>query len=76
MFRRSVFDQLHLEANPVGWAVTFEMALKAQLAGLSWARYVISIDRLYGGKSTFETRPMGEGISSLVYMGVGTYGVF
>lgn len=58
MFRRSVFDQLHLEANPVGWAVTFEMALKAQLAGLKLGEVpVISIDRLYGGKSTFQLGP-------------------
>ena len=58
MFRRSVFDQLHLEAMPVGWAVTFEMALKAQLAGLKLGEVpVISIDRLYGGKSTFQLGP-------------------
>ena len=58
MFRRSIFEQLHLEANPIGWAVTFEMALKAQLAGLKLGEVpVISIDRLYGGKSTFQLGP-------------------
>jgi len=58
MFRRSVFDQLHLEAKPIGWAVTFEMALKAQLAGLKLGEVpIISIDRLYGGKSTFQLGP-------------------
>jgi dolichol-phosphate mannosyltransferase len=55
MFRRSVFDRFDLEAKPIGWAVVFEMGLKAQLAGLRLGEVpVISIDRLYGGKSTFK----------------------
>jgi glycosyltransferase involved in cell wall biosynthesis len=55
MFRRSVFDSFDLEARPIGWAVVFEMGLKAQLAGLRLGEVpVISIDRLYGGKSTFK----------------------
>jgi dolichol-phosphate mannosyltransferase len=54
LFRRSMFESLHLESKPVGWAVTFEMAIKAQLAGWRLGEVpVISIDRLYGGKSTF-----------------------
>lgn len=58
MFRRAVFDELHLEAPPVGWAVTFEMAMKAQLAGLRLGEVpIISIDRLYGGASTFRLGP-------------------
>ncbi|MBZ5636445.1 MAG: glycosyltransferase family 2 protein [Acidobacteriia bacterium] len=58
LFRRSLFPTLHLEARPVGWAVTFEMAMKAQLAGWKLGEVpVISIDRLYGGKSTFRLGP-------------------
>ena len=58
MFRRPIFDQLHLEAKPVGWAVAFEMALKAQLLGLKLGEVpVISVDRLYGGKSSFKLGP-------------------
>jgi hypothetical protein len=54
MFTRDVFDRLHLEARPVGWAVAFEIAIKAQLAGLRLGEVpIVSIDRLYGGKSTF-----------------------
>jgi dolichol-phosphate mannosyltransferase len=54
LFRRTLFDSLDLEAKPVGWAVTFEMAMKAQLAGWKLGEVpVISIDRLYGGQSTF-----------------------
>jgi glycosyltransferase involved in cell wall biosynthesis len=61
LFRRSLFPTLHLEARPVGWAVTFEMAMKAQLAGWKLGEVpVISIDRLYGGKSTFHLGPWTE----------------
>ncbi len=54
LFRRSLFQSLQLEAKPVGWAVTFEIAMKAQYAGWKLGEVpIISIDRLYGGKSTF-----------------------
>jgi dolichol-phosphate mannosyltransferase len=58
LFRRSLFPALHLEARPIGWAVTFEMAMKAQFAGWKLGEVpIISIDRLYGGKSTFRLGP-------------------
>lgn len=58
MFRPELFDKLQLEARPVGWAVAFEMAIKAQLAGLKLGEVpIVSIDRLYGGKSTFSLGP-------------------
>ena len=47
-----------LKARPVGWAVAFEMGIKAQLAGLKLGEVpIVSIDRLYGGKSTFKLGP-------------------
>jgi len=58
MFTRQAFERLHLEAKPVGWAVAFEMSIKAQLAGLRLGEVpIVSIDRLYGGKSTFRVGP-------------------
>jgi dolichol-phosphate mannosyltransferase len=58
LMRRSVFNQLHLEARPVGWAVAFEMSMKAQLAGFKLGEVpIISVDRLYGGKSSFRPGP-------------------
>src|SRR5262249_25702533 len=58
MFRRGVFEALKLEAPPVGWAVTFEMAMKAQLGGFRLGEVpIVSIDRLYGGESTFKLGP-------------------
>jgi glycosyltransferase involved in cell wall biosynthesis len=58
MFRRDVFYRLDLESRPVGWVCTFEMAIKAQLLALRIGEVpIISIDRLYGGKSTFRLGP-------------------
>lgn len=54
LFEKSAFEKLDLHANPIGWAVAFEMTIKAQLAGLKLGEVPItSIDRLYGGESTF-----------------------
>jgi glycosyltransferase involved in cell wall biosynthesis len=58
LFRRDIFYSLDLEARPVGWAVAFEMAIKAELAGLRLGEVpIVSIDRLYGGESTFRVGP-------------------
>lgn len=58
MFRPELFDRLNLQARPIGWAVAFEMGIKAQLAGLRLGEVpIVSIDRLYGGASTFVLGP-------------------
>jgi glycosyltransferase involved in cell wall biosynthesis len=58
MMRREVFPKLDLQARPVGWAVAFEMSMKAQMAGLRLGEVpIISVDRLYGGESTFRLGP-------------------
>jgi len=58
MFKPELFERLDLQARPVGWAVAFEMGIKAQLAGLTLGEVpIVSIDRLYGGKSTFALGP-------------------
>jgi dolichol-phosphate mannosyltransferase len=54
MFRRELFDRMQLTSRPVGWAVAFEMAIKAQHAGFKLGEVpIVSVDRLYGGESTF-----------------------
>jgi dolichol-phosphate mannosyltransferase len=58
MFRRLLFNEIELEARPVGWAVAFELSIKAQLQGFKLGEVpIISIDRLFGGKSTFKLGP-------------------
>ena len=58
MFRRELFDRLELSGRSVGWAVAFEISIKAQLLGARLGEVpIISIDRLYGGRSTFRLGP-------------------
>ena len=58
MFRKSLFKEIKLESNPVGWAVAFELSIKAQLQGYKLGEVpIISIDRLFGGESTFKVGP-------------------
>ncbi len=58
MFKKSVFNELNFEAKPVGWAVVFEMAIKFQMHGCKLGEVpIVSIDRLYGGVSSFKIGP-------------------
>ncbi|MBI3011624.1 MAG: glycosyltransferase [Candidatus Omnitrophica bacterium] len=58
MIRRAALEQIYLEPASVGWSVAFELAIKAQLAGLRVGEVpIISIDRLFGGRSTFALAP-------------------
>ena len=54
MIRKSAWRKLTIESNPVGWAFAFEISIKAQLLGLRLGEIPVkSIDRLFGGQSTF-----------------------
>lgn len=58
MFKKQVFDQIALESRPIGWAFIFELAIKAQGKEMKLGEVpIISVDRLYGGKSTFSLGP-------------------
>lgn len=58
MFRRTILDELNLEAKPIGFAFAFELAMKAQYAGMVLGEVpIISINRFYGGKSSFKLGP-------------------
>ena len=58
MFKKKVLDQITLESRPIGWAFIFELAIKAQNKEMKLGEVpIISIDRLYGGKSTFSLGP-------------------
>ena len=58
MFRRGLFDELRIGSRPVGWVVAFELAMKAELHGCRLGEVpIISIDRLFGGASTFRLGP-------------------
>jgi hypothetical protein len=58
MFRRDLFEKFQLESRPVGWVFAFEMAIKAQLLGVRLGEVpLVSIDRLFGGQSSFRLGP-------------------
>tara|TARA_Y100000310_G_scaffold202413_1_gene202566 strand:+ start:2386 stop:3177 length:792 start_codon:yes stop_codon:yes gene_type:complete len=57
MFKRDKFNQIKLESLPIGWAVSFEFAIKAQLAGWKIGEVpMVSLNRIQGGKSSFRAR--------------------
>jgi glycosyltransferase involved in cell wall biosynthesis len=58
MFRKGVFARFALESRPIGWAFAFEMAIKAQHLNLGLGEVpLVSIDRLFGGQSSFRLGP-------------------
>lgn len=72
MFRKELFDKLSIESGPVGWAVVFEMAIKAQMADARFGEVpIVSIDRLYGGKSTFSLGPWFREYLRWFFWGIG-----
>ncbi len=58
MIRADILRSWNLKSAPVGWVVAFELAILAQLNGLKLGEVpIISVDRLYGGKSSFKLGP-------------------
>jgi len=58
MFRRELFEQLDPRSPAVGWVAVFEMTMRAELVGLRLGEVpIVSVDRLYGGRSTFRLGP-------------------
>ncbi|MCQ9207594.1 MAG: glycosyltransferase [Omnitrophica bacterium] len=56
MVRKSIFEKITIEDE--GWACAFEISIKAQLTGCKIGEVpLISVDRLFGGKSTFHLGP-------------------
>lgn len=53
MLKKSVFDKITIESK-AGWAFAFEISIKSQLLGLKLGEVpIVSVDRLFGGDSTF-----------------------
>ena len=54
MFKKSFFNRIEISSNPVGWVFAFELTIKAYVMNLKIGEVpLISIDRLFGGESTF-----------------------
>tara|TARA_B100001248_G_scaffold50550_2_gene32691 strand:- start:2591 stop:3310 length:720 start_codon:yes stop_codon:yes gene_type:complete len=55
MFKKSFFEEIEISSNPVGWVFAFELSIKAYTMNLKIGEVpLISVDRLFGGTSTFK----------------------
>tara|TARA_Y100000768_G_C23849993_1_gene620471 strand:+ start:81 stop:809 length:729 start_codon:yes stop_codon:yes gene_type:complete len=58
MMKKNVWNAIELEAKPIGWAFSFEISIKVYLKKYKIDEYPLkSVDRLFGGSSTFKFGP-------------------
>lgn len=58
MMKKKVWQSIELESNPIGWAYAFELSIKVYLREFKIGEYPLkSVDRLFGGSSTFRFGP-------------------
>ncbi len=54
MFKKDFYKKIEISTNPVGWVFAFELSIKAYIMNLKVGEVpLISVDRLFGGESTF-----------------------
>lgn len=71
MFRKSIFDNFNLKNSGKGWSFAFQMAISAQVLGYNVGETpIVSIDRLFGGKSTFRLLPWALSYAKCFIMGL------
>ena len=55
MFKRDFFNKVEIKTAPVGWVFAFELTIKAYAMNFKIGEVpLISVDRLFGGSSTFK----------------------
>ena len=58
MMKKNVWESIELESKPIGWSYSFELAIKVYLKNYKIDEYPLkSVDRLFGGSSTFKFGP-------------------
>ncbi len=58
MMKKKVWNNILFESKPVGWAFAFELTIKVYLKGYKVGEVPLkSVDRLFGGSSTFKPMP-------------------
>jgi len=58
MMKKNVWKSVRLESKPIGWAFSFELSIKVYLQEFKIDEYPLkSVDRLFGGSSTFKFGP-------------------
>ena len=57
MMKKNVWKSIKLESKPIGWAFSFELSIKVFLEKYKVDEYPFkSVDRLFGGSSTFKLK--------------------
>ena len=55
MFKKEIFNKIQIDTAPVGWVFAFELSIKAYVSDYKVGEVpLISVDRLFGGSSTFQ----------------------
>ena len=55
LMKKKVWNSINLESKPIGWAFSFELSIKVYLLNYNIGEYPLkSVDRLFGGSSTFK----------------------
>ena len=55
MFKKEIFKKIQIDTAPVGWVFAFELSIKAYVSNYKVGEVpLISVDRLFGGSSTFQ----------------------
>lgn len=58
MMKKNIWQEIDFESKPVGWAFALELSIKAKLNNYKITEVPLkSVDRLFGGKSTFKPLP-------------------
>ena len=71
MFRKEVWNNINFQSKQVGWAFAFEFSIKAYINGYKTSEYPIkSVDRLFGGSSTFKFGPWVKEYLKLFIWGI------
>jgi len=53
--KKQVWNSIEFNSKPIGWAFAFELSIKAIIANYKVCEIPFkSVDRLFGGKSTFK----------------------
>jgi len=70
MYRRTIFEKIKLESD-IGWSVSFELAFKSHLNNLKITEVpIISINRFYGGTSSFRLWSWSMAYTKLFLWGI------
>lgn len=58
MMKKKVWKSIHLTSKPIGWAFSFELSIRAWIQNNKMTEFPLkSVDRLFGGSSSFKSTP-------------------